>query len=364
MNRLRFLTGLLVALCLLNAPTWAQQNSDGRLPVLQMQEPFLLLIRDPLVQAELDLSAGQAEQLKLLTDATDGPLLTTRNQSPDRGKEITKALIEQTRQRLSQFLNADQLKRLDQIELWVLGLRSLERPEVIAALGMSPAVQQSIQTELQSYQAEFHKLREQAMAGEPLAPLEKKNADLLKSTQQRIQKILTPAQQRQWGELLGSPLKTENFGHVEFQAPEFLGSGPWVNSPPLDWRDLRGKVVAVHFWTFGCINCIHNYPAYHHWMNKFSGRDFVMLGIHTPEVDREHDVVMLRQKAREHNLTFPILVDNDKQNWNAWGNSMWPTVYLIDKQGDIRYWWQGELNWQQQEGEKLFTQRIEELLSE
>jgi hypothetical protein len=57
-------------------------------------------------------------------------------------------------------------------------------------------------------------------------------------------------------------------------------------------------------------------------------------------------------------------VDNGRQNWNAWGNSMWPTVYLIDKQGYVRYWWMGELNWEDAEGEKLFRRHIEELLAE
>jgi hypothetical protein len=58
------------------------------------------------------------------------------------------------------------------------------------------------------------------------------------------------------------------------------------------------------------------------------------------------------------------LIDNGHQNWNAWGNSMWPTVYLIDKQGYARYWWLGELNWEGNEGEKIFRGRIEELLAE
>ena len=59
-----------------------------------------------------------------------------------------------------------------------------------------------------------------------------------------------------------------------------------------------------------------------------------------------------------------MLLDNEKRNWNAWGNSMWPTVYLIDKQGYVRYWWFGELKWQGNDGEKLLRQRIEELLKE
>jgi hypothetical protein len=90
----------------------------------------------------------------------------------------------------------------------------------------------------------------------------------------------------------------------------------------------------------------------------------VVLGIHTPEIARERDPENVAGDARQSALTFPILIDNDSSNWNAWGNSMWPSVYLIDKQGYVRYWWYGELNWQGTEGEKLLRARIQELLAE
>jgi hypothetical protein len=86
--------------------------------------------------------------------------------------------------------------------------------------------------------------------------------------------------------------------------------------------------------------------------------------VHTPEIDRERDINNVREDAVKAQLAFPILVDNGMQNWNAWGNSMWPSVYLIDKQGYVRYWWYGELNWQGSKGEERMRQRIEQLLSE
>lgn len=89
-----------------------------------------------------------------------------------------------------------------------------------------------------------------------------------------------------------------------------------------------------------------------------------IIGIHTPETRTEHDEELVRQKAREAGFKFPVLIDQDKGNWNAWGNSMWPTVYLIDKEGYVRYWWRGELNWKELEGEKRMRERIEALLEE
>jgi hypothetical protein len=90
----------------------------------------------------------------------------------------------------------------------------------------------------------------------------------------------------------------------------------------------------------------------------------VVLGVHTPEIAREREMANVRREASDAELSFPILVDNEKKNWNAWGNSMWPSVYLIDKRGYIRYWWYGELNWQGAKAQELLRQRIEELLKE
>src|ERR1700693_1598586 len=52
-------------------------------------------------------------------------------------------------------------------------------------------------------------------------------------------------------------------------APEFTGVTDWINSKPLKLADQKGKVVVVHFWTNGCINCIHNYPHYRAWQDKY-----------------------------------------------------------------------------------------------
>ena len=68
--------------------------------------------------------------------------------------------------------------------------------------------------------------------------------------------------------------------------------------------------------------------------------------------------------VEEAAFRFPIVVDNEKQIWNEWGNSIWPSVYLIDKQGRIRYWWYGELDWQGAGGQEIMAKHLEELLAE
>ena len=87
-----------------------------------------------------------------------------------------------------------------------------------------------------------------------------------------------------------------------------------------------------------------------------------MIGIHTPETPDEHVVQNVRRHAKKENLDFPILIDNQKKNWQAWGNTIWPSLYLIDKQGYVRAWWYGELNWQEAGGQRVMKTRIKELL--
>ena len=66
----------------------------------------------------------------------------------------------------------------------------------------------------------------------------------------------------------------------------------------------------------------------------------------------------------EAGFDFPVLIDNEMKNWDSWGNSMWPSVYLIDRNGRIRYWWYGELKWDGRDGEKIMRGKIKELLAE
>jgi hypothetical protein len=95
-----------------------------------------------------------------------------------------------------------------------------------------------------------------------------------------------------------------------------------------------------------------------------SHQGLTLVGIHTPETEGEKDIASVNLKVKEAQFKFPVLIDQEMRNWNAWGNSMWPSVYLIDKSGYIRYWWYGELNWKDAGGQLIKQQRIEELLAE
>ena len=109
---------------------------------------------------------------------------------------------------------------------------------------------------------------------------------------------------------------------------------------------------------------MRNYPWYRDWQDSFEEDGLVVLGVHTPETKAERELGSVKEKASQEGFTFPIVVDNDKTIWNTWGNSMWPSVYLIDKSGRLRYWWYGELNWNEAGGQRIMGEKIKELLAE
>jgi peroxiredoxin len=179
-----------------------------------------------------------------------------------------------------------------------------------------------------------------------------------------IQKLLSDAQRRKLAEMVGQPYDLSTVPPLTFAAPELEETDGWVNSKPLKLSDLRGKVVAFHFWAFNCINCVHNLPHYNAWQRKFASRGLVVIGMHTPETAAERDRSALEEKIREHQIAYPVASDHENGNWRAWANSMWPSVYLVDKRGRVRYWWYGELSWQGAQGEAAMRKRIENLLAE
>ena len=146
-------------------------------------------------------------------------------------------------------------------------------------------------------------------------------------------------------------------------APEFAEGTEWLQSEPLTLASLRGQVVVVHFWTFGCINCKHNYPVYKDWQATYAGKGVTLLGIHTPEFEYEAEATQVRAQAEKHGLKFPIALDAGGRNWKNWDNRYWPSIYLIDKKGRVRYRWEGELHLDRADA-KQFAGHIDELLAE
>ena len=120
-------------------------------------------------------------------------------------------------------------------------------------------------------------------------------------------------------------------------APE-LTNTVWINtSAPLRLADLHGKVVLLEMWTFECINCIHTIPQMNAWYKTYASQGLVIIGNHFPEFPAEADLNNLKQAVKKLGIQYPVSQDNQGVTWNAYNNNFWPTIYLIDKYGLIRY---------------------------
>ncbi len=140
-------------------------------------------------------------------------------------------------------------------------------------------------------------------------------------------------------------------------APELAGIDAWLNSEPLRLADLRGKVVLLDFWTFGCVNCIRTLPHLRHWHERYGAEGLVVIGVHTPEFAHERPLAALRDAVDRHGLRYPIAQDNAYRSWNAYGVRYWPAQILIDREGRIAWRYYGE------GGEADTEARIRQLLA-
>ena len=131
------------------------------------------------------------------------------------------------------------------------------------------------------------------------------------------------------------------------RAPELVGVNPWFNTPdgePLRLAALRDRVVLLKFWTFACVNCQHTLPFMRRMHDRYQP-DFTVVGVHSPEFAFERSARNVERAMRERGLEYPVGLDNEFVAWNAYGNRYWPTMYLIDRGGQIRYTQIGEGNY-------------------
>ena len=124
-------------------------------------------------------------------------------------------------------------------------------------------------------------------------------------------------------------------------APTFA-EGTWINSDPLTVEKLRGRVVLVEFWTFGCENCLNTLPTVKDWDARYRERGLTIVGVHSPELMSEYNFDSVRREVPSLGIKYPVVTDNDHHTWNAYSVEAWPTMFVLDKQGRIRWLHVGE----------------------
>ncbi len=124
-------------------------------------------------------------------------------------------------------------------------------------------------------------------------------------------------------------------------APELKG-GQWLNSPPITDEDLRGKPYLVDFWDYTCVNCISTLPYVKGWHERYESHGLRVIGVHAPEFSFARQASAVLDAIESFDIKYPVVLDNDYVIWKAFSNQYWPAKYLVDAQGNIRYYHFGE----------------------
>ncbi len=142
------------------------------------------------------------------------------------------------------------------------------------------------------------------------------------------------------------------------RAPELMGDRGWLNTDkPLSLAALRGKVVLLDFWTYGCINCIHIIPDLQRLEEKYA-KQLVVIGVHSAKFENEKETENIRRIILRYQIEHPVVNDADFRIWNSYAVKAWPTQVLIDPAGYVVGAVSGEGNYQ------VIDEAIGELVTE
>jgi thiol-disulfide isomerase/thioredoxin len=107
--------------------------------------------------------------------------------------------------------------------------------------------------------------------------------------------------------------------------------------------------VLIDFWDYACVNCIRTLPYLREWHKRYAGNGLTIIGVHTPEFKFAQLQQQVEAAVAEYEIPYPILLDNQYENWSRFATKAWPTKYLIDTDGYIRFQRQGEGYYQETE---------------
>jgi thiol-disulfide isomerase/thioredoxin len=141
------------------------------------------------------------------------------------------------------------------------------------------------------------------------------------------------------------------------RATELFGDF-WFNSEPISISALKGYVLLLDFWDYTSQSCIHSQPYVNEWYRRYREFNFVTVGIHTPEFKIGKDPDNIVQAMKKAGIKYPVVMDNDAIIWTAYASHIWPTRFLVDKEGFVRYAHEGEGGYEQ------FERAIQSLLAE
>jgi len=242
LTRITLLLLLILQVSLANSATAAPDN---------IPNPFLILVRDPAVHADLKLTTLQRQQVQTLTDQLDIPMWKMRGMRQEPGFAELHRLISITDTQLTRILTPPQKTRFHQIVLRAQRLEGLFRDDVAKLLSITTQQQSDLRTMIDATQKELTDLNSRKSQGEEAGAIQIEMAAVNRKANDRLKEILSNQQRVEWSKLLGPDFDLNQLGDVRYKAPEFATETEWLHSRPLQLSNLRGKVVVIHYMAYG-----------------------------------------------------------------------------------------------------------------
>lgn len=363
--RRRWIHGLIAPVLLFPLLLGAQDPLTRRpLPAQDHRIPrtLLPLIHSAEAQRELGITGPDLDRLESVLRSIDAEWLRMRNRTEteihpvlDRGAEVVLDHLREKR-------NDAALARLHQLELQAQGPRALLRAEVIDALELTTVQVRDLGRLFDA--TDDLRRRARMLSRPPSVPNLLPYQRALVAEKAAVDRILTTDQIQRWNGLLAPKQDTTAYERVLPLAPSTLEPGAWLNGTNASLAALRGRVVVVLFYSFQDADSLSANQACNRWHRAYANNGLTVIGIQSPKVDAERDYAAFGLSLLRDKIQFPVLLDADKSNWEAWGNEAWPTLFVIDRRGYIRGWWSGRLQASNAGGEARIEQVIRRLLAE
>ena len=118
-------------------------------------------------------------------------------------------------------------------------------------------------------------------------------------------------------------------------APALDGAVDWLNvAAPIAIAQLRGKVVILDFWTYGCVNCLHVLRDLKTLEQRFP-EELVVIGVHSAKFANEKSTENLKRILIRYEIEHPVANDANLKIWRRYGAQAWPTRIIIDPAGNL-----------------------------
>jgi AhpC/TSA family len=138
---------------------------------------------------------------------------------------------------------------------------------------------------------------------------------------------------------------------LDITTPEFPPNLEWLNARFVRVGTLLGRhALAVWFWDYSSLNSLRALPYLREWHRRYGDSGLRVLGVHSPQFEFGNDHEHVARAVERLEIEFPVALDSSYEVWRAYGNEVWPALYLWDRKGVLRYYHFAEGAYEESEG--------------